>query len=367
MHAEQSVGAARSGARVPVRGGLRAGIARFALALMAGTWAGPAAAQSAVVVMYHRFGESAVPSTNIALNQFEAHLAELTSGRYRVLGLPEIVDALRQGRALPDRAVGISVDDAYASLWTEGWPRIKAAGLPLTVFVATDSVDRKVSGFMTWDQLRALKAAGVTIGSQTASHPHMPLHTAAFNAAEIERSNARFKAELGAEPDLFAYPYGEASLAVDAVIRPKFRAAFGQHSGVADSSADLYYLPRFAFNEAFGDFARFRQAINALPLKAVDFTPADPTPGLPNPPPIGFTVTEPKSGLDRLSCFASHEGRLRIERLGDTRFELRLTKPLPPGRTRLNCTLPAGEGRWRWLGRQFYVPPAGPAANASTP
>ncbi|MDA0674958.1 MAG: polysaccharide deacetylase family protein [Proteobacteria bacterium] len=198
MNAERTLGGGHPVGRVPLRRCLRTGLAGFASGLMAGLWAGPAAAQSAAVVMYHRFGESAVPSTNIALAQFEAHLAELASGRYRVLGLPEIVEALRLGRALPDRTVGISVDDAYASLWTEGWPRIKALGLPLTVFVATGSVDRNVSGFMTWDQLRALKAAGVTIGSQTASHPHMPLRTADFNAAEIERSNARFKAELGA-------------------------------------------------------------------------------------------------------------------------------------------------------------------------
>ena len=35
------------------------------------------AAEGAVVLMYHRFGESRFPSTSIRLEQFEAHLAEL--------------------------------------------------------------------------------------------------------------------------------------------------------------------------------------------------------------------------------------------------------------------------------------------------
>ena len=33
---------------------------------------------SAVIYMYHRFGESAYPSTNITLEQFEEHLKEFS-------------------------------------------------------------------------------------------------------------------------------------------------------------------------------------------------------------------------------------------------------------------------------------------------
>ena len=47
-------------------------------ALGAGTpaWCG----DSAVVFMYHRFGESETPSTNIRLDQFERHIEELSTG-----------------------------------------------------------------------------------------------------------------------------------------------------------------------------------------------------------------------------------------------------------------------------------------------
>ena len=49
----------------------------------------------AAVLMYHRFGEDSLPSTSVRLEQFEAHLAELTSGKYQVLALPEILARLR--------------------------------------------------------------------------------------------------------------------------------------------------------------------------------------------------------------------------------------------------------------------------------
>lgn len=314
---------------------------------------------SAVVLMYHRFGESHFPSTSITLEQFDSHIAELRSGGYSVLPVPEIVAALREGRDLPDRSVGITIDDAYLSVYTEAWPRLRKAGFPFTLFVATDDVDHadgsRSSGYMAWDQLRDLARAGVAIGSQTATHPHMPTNTEDENRAELDRSNDRFVAELGARPALFAYPYGEASLAVAGVVAEKgFSAAFGQHSGVAGSARELYYLPRFALNENYGDIERFRLIVNTLPLPVSDVTPADPMIRANNPPAIGFTVAGDVGDLSRLTCFVSPD-MATIERLGDARIEVRITHHLPKGRTRLNCTMPAADGRWRWYGRQFVV------------
>ena len=318
------------------------------------------AADSAVVLMYHRFGESRYPSTNITLEQFEAHLKELKDGGYTVLPVPEILDALANGRSLPDRAVGITIDDAYRSVFTEAWPRFRKAGMPFTLFVATDPVDRatagKGSGYMVWEQIRELRDAGVTIGSQTASHLHMATSSENANRVDLERSNARFVAELGDKPQLFAYPYGEGSLAVAELLREfGFTASFGQHSGAIGKSEDVFFLPRYALNESYGGIDRFKLVANTLPLSVKDVTPADPLIGSANPPAIGFTVDTPPKNLDRLTCFISPE-KAHIERLGETRIEVRVKAPFPPGRTRLNCTLPGDDGRWHWYGRQFVVP-----------
>ena len=331
-----------------------------ALLALCSLYAGAAfTAESAVVVMYHRFGESAHPSTNVTLEQFDAHLAELAGGGYVVKPVPEILAAIRAGRTLPENTLGISIDDAFLSAYREAWPRLRRAGLPFTLFVATDPLDRGAPGYMSWDQLRELAQAGVTIGSQTASHPHMPLLSAERNAAELEKSNARFKAELGAAPQLIAYPYGEYSLAVGAVARAAgFAAGFGQHSGVIHTGSEVYNLPRFAFNESFGDVARFRLAGRALPLHESDVTPADCfLSGGSNPPLFGFTVNGiAPARLSRLACYVSGQGKARIERLGERRIEVRMAAAFGPGRTRVNCTLPEADGRWRWFGRQFVVP-----------
>ena len=345
--------------------GLSGGTLRRCLAVVALAAAGWAAAppsvalaeNSAVVLMYHRFGEGKYPSTNITIAQFEAHIRELKSGAYTVLPVPRIIEALRLGTPLPERTVGLTIDDAYLSVYTEAWPRLKAAGLPFTLFVATQPLDRKHPNYMTWDNLREMAEAGVTIGHQTASHLHMAKASAERNSRDIARADGRFRANLGMRPKLFAYPYGEAGLAVQKLVRgADFAAAFGQHSGAIGGTDDFYYLPRFAMNEKYGDLARFRLVANTLALPVTDVVPADTVITGLNPPAIGFTVIGNVKGLQRLTCFASHEGRATVERLGTNRIEVRVKTPFPKGRTRLNCTMPAKDGRWRWLGRQYYVP-----------
>ncbi len=322
-------------------------------------WAAPAlAADSAVFLMYHRFGESDYPSTNIRLEQFEEHIKELSTGGYSVLPAEQAVEALRNGRQLPDRTVVITIDDGYRSIYTEAWPRLKAAGLPFTVFIATAPIDQERPGYMTWDQIREMRDAGVTIGAHTVTHLHMPRADNDRLEREIVESNKRFAAELGTAPRLFAYPYGEISVAARELVLGvgKYVGAFGQQSGATHVTSDPFNMPRYALNEDYGNMSRFKLVANSLPIPVEDLTPMDFVVGETNPPLVGFTVAPGIDPLDRLACFASTEGKIPLLRLGERRVEVRLSEPLPVGRSRINCTMPGGEGRWRWLGLQFTRP-----------
>lgn len=316
------------------------------------------AASAAVVIMYHRFGENTFPATNTTIEQLDAHIAELKSGPYTVMPVAEIIRRLDAGQDLPDRTVGITIDDAYRSVFTVAWPRFKAAGLPITLFASTAHLDGTSGAHMTWAQLREMRDGGAGVGHHTVSHLHMVGAGVARINNEIAAAHARFDAELGFRPGLFAYPYGEAGAAEMAMVENAgFVAAFGQHSGVIGNTGGRYYLPRFAMNEKYGDLARLKLALNALPLPVADVTPPDHLVGAgANPPAIGFTVSRDIGDLDRLACFFSHAGRAKLERLGPSRIEVRTDQPLPKGRTRLNCTLPGPDRRWHWYGRQFFRP-----------
>lgn len=316
-----------------------------------------AAADHASVIMYHRFGVENMPSTNIGLEQFEAHLDELANGPYTVMPLGEITEAIIEGRPLPDYTVAITIDDAFISVYKEAFPRLQSYGFPVTLFVATNAIDRGLKGYASWDQIREMQAAGVDIGSQSHTHPHM--HQIDLDKArqEIDTSNNRFIEELGIKPTLFAYPYGEYTPEIrDLIQEMGFYAAFGQHSGIMHKTLNPYEFPRFAFNEAYGDLKRLKLAVNALPIPAVDLTPESMVLS-DNPPLYGFTVTEEIGPLNRIACFASGMGKVETIILG-SRVEVRLPRAISGKRGRINCTMPYfvngnESGRWRWLGRQM--------------
>ncbi len=305
---------------------------------------------SAVVLMYHRFGEAKYPSTNTTLPQLDAHIAYLQDNKFNVVPLAEVVAALRAAKPLPDKTIAITIDDAYRSVFTEAWPRFKKAGFPFTVFVATAAVDETYKDIMTWDQLRDLKAAGVSLEGHSHAHPHAPALSAEAVARDVETMKARFQTELGFTPTLYAHPYGEAGLEDLEIIRKAgFIAAFGQNSGPVYTHANMHLLPRFALNETYGVMDRFSLVVNTQPLRAVDLKPADPVLRA-QPKPLSFTVKNKPGALADLSCFGPRGERLNTSVAND---DVTITpEAFPKGRVRVNCTLKL-KGQWYWFGQEF--------------
>ena len=334
-----------------------------------GTADQPADAVHAVILLYHRFGGTGHPETNVQVAQLDAQIAALQAGGHRVLPVAEIVAALRAGRTLPPRTVGITVDDGSRTFAETAWPRFRAAGLPVTLFVSPDAADRPGHAFLGWAALERLAAEGVAIGNHSLSHRHLTGLDDAALRHQVLDAQAILSDRLGAAPALFAYPYGEWSQPVRKLVGDAgFAAAFGQQSGVAWAGDDLLTLPRFPINERYGTPDRFALVTHALPLPLSDLEPSDPVVAAANPPRLRFTVAPGAGPLDGLACYASHiAAPIPLHRIGARRFEVALPGPLPPGRTRINCTLSAaGEGprRWRWFGMQLQVPAGAPPARA---
>ena len=318
-----------------------------------------AESHSAVVLVYHRFGEDDVPSTNIRLDQFDEQLELLKNGGFNFMSLPDLVASLKDGTAIPDKTIIITADDAYASIATEGWPRLKAAGIPLTLFVSTDPVDANLKRYLSWDQIRQLQKEGVHIAHHTATHLHMIDNTIETVRSDLARASKRFEEELGSVPKIIAYPYGEYSLALQEELKKLgFEAAFAQYSSVIHSKSNRFGLPRFPINEKYGELSRFRLISSAKAIVTEDVTPQDTilTQDT-NPPVYGFTINENYRNLRSLSCYPSNLGKAAdILKVGENRIEVRFDKPFYDGRSRINCTMPAGGGRWYWLGKFFYIP-----------
>ncbi len=305
--------------------------------------------------MYHRFGENKYPTTNTKIEQFISHTKELVKEKYDVIRLDKVIEGIQGDIDLKDRSVSITIDDAYLSVYTKAWPILKELNLPFTLFISTDVIDNNLSNYMNWNQIRELVDNGVLVGSQTKSHPHLHRLSSKQILNEIELSNNRFIKELGFKPKLFAYPYGEYdNKTIEIVKGSGFEAAFGQHSGVAHISSGIFELPRFAMNENYGDLERLKLAINALPMIIKDVSPENNFINL-NPPDFGFTLSAEIKPMRAVKCFSSNGIVTDTKRIGKYRIEVRLEERFPNSRGRINCTMAARDGRWRWFGKQFVT------------
>ena len=311
---------------------------------------------SAVVFMYHKFGVSKFPSTNITLEQFESHLEEFSLSKYKVLSLEYILDTIVNDGQLPANTIGISVDDADKSFFNIAWPKFKENNIPVTLFVSTSTIVNNNKNYMNWDQIRQLKDEGVAIGAHSHTHNHLTQLSSDEIIDEIESSNKIYLKELGFIPSLFAYPYGETNEEIINLIKDyKFKVAFGQHSGVINETSNLYYLPRFSLNEKYGDIDRVRFTSQTKGLGVYDFIPKDPQ-ITENPPYIGFSLLDEKLA-SKIDCFVfDSKGQVDNEIFKfNERIEIRLNRALTKGRSRLNCTAKDNLGNWRWFGHQFNL------------
>jgi peptidoglycan/xylan/chitin deacetylase (PgdA/CDA1 family) len=331
-------------------------------------WTGVAVAADphAVVLLYHRFGEDRYPSTSVDLERFEAHLDYLAEGGFSVLPLADVVAAIRDGTELPDRTVVITVDDAYRSVYQEAYPRLRKRGWPFTVFVSTGGVDQGLDAYMSWDQMREMRARGATFANHTATHESMiegseredPTARMARLRGDVERAQQRLEEEIGEAPALFAYPYGEYDETVADMVVEMGYVPFGQQSGPIGRHIDARALPRFPMAGPYADLDQFRVKVSALPFPVTDQEPFDPV-TTSRRPRLEVTLGESDAILDELRCFVGGQGAVRPEWIEPgRRFAVRAAEDLPAGRGRYNCTAPnRARSRYYWFSRQWVVKP----------
>ncbi len=321
-------------------------------------------ADEAVVLMYHRFGEDEHPSTSVRTDQFEAHLEYLEDAGYTVVPLGDVVAAIRGEVELPDRAVAITVDDAYGSVYEVAYPRLKARSYPFTVFVATDTVDVGGRTYMTWQQMREMETGGATFANHGASHLSFVQRPGVVSEsdrlarvrAEVDRAEHRLVEEVHPLPGVLAYPYGEYDRSVAELVVELGYVAFGQHSGAVGTASDLRALPRFPMAEAYANIDDFAVKVATRPLPVASVRPWDPV-TTSRRPGIEIALADTDADLERLACFVGGQGETAIKWIEPgRRFTVSPKTDLAPGRNRVNCTAPsAANDRFFWFSHPWIV------------
>ncbi len=127
--------------------------------------------------------------------------------------------------------------------------------------------DADATRLMTWDQVRGLAAAGMTIGSHTASHSILSRLDPPDVHRELRESRATIEREIGAPCWAFTYPNGQPrdfrASDRNAVASEGYSCAFTQISGFVRPGVDPYTLPRISIPDS-GSLQVFRSRLSGI-------------------------------------------------------------------------------------------------------
>jgi peptidoglycan/xylan/chitin deacetylase (PgdA/CDA1 family) len=168
-----------------------------------------------MILMYHGIADLAWDPNQLSVTpaRFAEQLTWLERSGLRGVSVATLTAAMRAGQAAG--LVGITFDDGYTSVLEEALPELAQRGFGATAFIIAD----RIGGTNEWDAgpvwplldaagVAELAAAGIEIGSHSATHPHLAGLPARRQAAEASASRGRLEDLLSAPVRGFAYPYG---------------------------------------------------------------------------------------------------------------------------------------------------------------
>ena len=238
----------------------------------------------ATVLIYHHFGVSKYPTTNVSIKQFREQMEYLSANNYQVVPLAELVEALNKHQPLPTKAVVITIDDGYKSVYRNAWPILKEFGYPFTVFINAKSIGGGFSNYMSWAEVREMHKSGVDFQDHSYAHGRMADRPKGFNDIEYRRwirndlskNSALIYEKLGTKPRFFAIPYGEYNqLLMDEARQLGYEAVLPQDPGSISLSTDPYMISREPIlGREWASMKHFKTILQRVDLPITDLTPA---------------------------------------------------------------------------------------------
>ena len=311
--------------------------------------------QGVLSIMYHRFEENKYPSTNIRMNIFLEHIASIKKNGFEFYN-PKLFSE-EFDKPKDNKKILLTIDDAFLSFYENAWPILKKNEIPFILFVSTEPIGKR--GYMTWEQIKEIeKEKFAFIGNHSHTHEYLINFSFSDFKDDIKKSIKIFNSNLGYNPIFFSYPFGEYSLEQKNFIKKNFKYAFGQHSGVIDSTKDKYELPRFPINENYGKMERFNSIIKYLPLQYKNFKPEDKyVLAKNNPPLVEIKFFDSQKNIKNINCFSNEGGNWGNPNISvneNNVMKISFREKFTFRRGRLNCSLNES-GKWKWFGHQFTI------------
>ncbi len=156
---------------------------------------------------------------SVTPERFAEHLDYLQQSGYTAVTLDDLLYALTQGRPLPDRPVILTFDDGYVDNYENAFPLLTAHGFIGHFFIITDFVNQGREGYLSWQQIEEMAAAGQRFGSHSRDHPNLSNRSVDYLVWQALGSKEAIEEHLGYHPRWISYPSGEYDSRTIAVYR----------------------------------------------------------------------------------------------------------------------------------------------------
>jgi len=321
---------------------------------------------AAVILQYHHVDSSTPASTSIDPAQFEAHMQYLADNGFKVLPVSQIVDAIKHQKALPDKAVAITFDDAYLDILTNAKPILDKFDYPYTIFINPDIINRGSLLYMSWQQLRDLAEQDVIIANHGFYHDSLarvPRDMDELAWLEQQRllllqAEKEIEQKTGKSYRYFAYPYGEYSPTIQSWLENNDFVGFSQQSGAVGLTTSLSAIPRFPASKPYDKLTSLRDKLNSLPFViTLDKKNAETIYQYGQVKSVTMNVVVDDFRKSQLNCYVSGIGKQKVKWLDEETFTINFTNDLSPGRVRGNCTAPSisEPGRYYWYSKPWFI------------
>ena len=202
------------------------------------------------ILSYHEIvnaDQALIPEYAVTPTMFVRQIDWLRNNGYHFVSVDDVLADEAKKRSLPDKAVLITFDDGYRSVYDNAWPILKMFKIPAVVTVVCSWEDDKTevnfdgkeiprSKLMTWQELRELSDSGlIEIGSHSfdlhkgiQGNPQGNMQPAAVTlqwltkvqryetdaeyrqrvSIDLKRSRQEIESHVGHMPRVIAWPYG---------------------------------------------------------------------------------------------------------------------------------------------------------------
>jgi len=185
---------------------------------------------------------------------FQLSMRRLTEGGYKTIPLSRIGECIRKAEPFPDRAMGITFDDGYRSVYEKAFPVLSEYGMTATVFLTIgDRKNQSPQGRLppfggremtSWAEIREMQRAGIDFGAHTLTHPDLTRLPSKRVHAEVRDSKSMIEDTLGCAVTAFAYPFGYHNRRVREIVQSHCACACSARLGMAKRTSDPFALER---------------------------------------------------------------------------------------------------------------------------